>query len=186
MGPGSLDLLSGKTPPANGTHSFFERDLLPLDRTIELSSPLARLIPIPKATAPSSTSPGSVDLAGSWQPRGVLPHTLDLFGDGSLRIVNAPGHLQGHINILVRTSSSPDRYMYLAGDACHDRRLLTGEKEIGEWVDAGGRGCCIHVDREEAEKTIERIRRLEEGGVEVVFAHNGEWESENQGRFWGV
>ena len=44
----------------------------------------------------------------------------------------------------------------------------------------------MHVDREEAEKTIERIRRLEEGGVEVVFAHDGEWESENQGRFWGA
>lgn len=76
--------------------------------------------------------------------------------------------------------------MYLAGDACHDRRLLTGEKEIGEWVDTGGRGCCIHVDKEEAEKTIERIGRLEEGGMEVVFAHDGEWEKGNGGRFWGA
>jgi glyoxylase-like metal-dependent hydrolase (beta-lactamase superfamily II) len=88
-----------------------------------------------------------------------MPHTIDLFADGSLLIVNAPGHLQGHINILAHTSSSLDHYMYLAGDACHDRRLLTGEKEIGEWMDAGGRGCCIHVDKEEAGRTIGRIRR---------------------------
>jgi glyoxylase-like metal-dependent hydrolase (beta-lactamase superfamily II) len=123
---------------------------------------------------------------GLWQPHGILPHTLDLFGDGSLLIIDAPGHLQGHINILAHTSSSPDRYMYLAGDACHDRKLLTGEKEIGEWVDTGGNGCCIHVDREEAERTIERIRVLGAEGVEVVFAHDGEWESENGGRFWGA
>jgi glyoxylase-like metal-dependent hydrolase (beta-lactamase superfamily II) len=115
-----------------------------------------------------------------------MPHTIDLFADGSLLIVNAPGHLQGHINILAHTSSSLDHYMYLAGDACHDRRLLTGEKEIGEWMDAGGRGCCIHVDKEEAGRTIGRIRRLEEEGVEVVFAHDGEWERKNQGRFWGA
>ena len=187
MGPGSLDLLSGKTPPANGTHSFFEHDLLPLDLTIELSNPLVQSNPVTQAGKSSSTAiPGTMDERAPWLPHGMLPHTLDLFGDGSLLIVNAPGHLQGHINILALISSSPDRYMYLAGDACHDRRLLTGEKEIGEWVDAGGRGCCIHVDRKEAEKTIERIRRLEEGGVEVVFAHDGEWESENQGRFWGA
>lgn len=179
--------MSGKTPPENGTHSFFEHDLLPLDHTIELSNPLVQSNPASRATESSSTAvSGSIDVRAPWLPLGMLPHTLDLVGDGSLLIVNAPGHLQGHINILARTSSIPDRYMYLAGDACHDRRLLTGEKEIGEWVDAGERGCCIHVDREEAEKTIERIRRLEEEGMEVVFAHDGEWESKKGGRFWGA
>lgn len=160
--------------------------MLPLDRTIELSNPLKQSNADFQAANRRPTASGVLHVDGRWQPHGILPHTLDLFGDGSLLIVNAPGHLQGHINILVRTSSSPDRYIYLAGDACHDRRLLTGEKEIGEWVDAGGRGCCIHVDRDEAGRTIERIRKLEEGGVEVVFAHDGEWESENQRRFWGA
>lgn len=78
--------------------------------------------------------------------------------------------------------------MYLGGDACHDRRLLTGEKEIGTWTDAEGVVCCIHADREAAESTIERIRGLEERGVEVVFAHDVEWEDDpgNRGRFFGV
>lgn len=78
--------------------------------------------------------------------------------------------------------------MYLGGDTCHDRRLLTGEKQIGEWTDDIGRTCCIHVNRKEAEKTIERIRGLEKQGVEIVFAHDVEWEDNvgNKNRFLGA
>lgn len=75
----------------------------------------------------------------------------------------------------------------MAGDACHDRRLLTGEKAIGEWNDAEGHICCMHVDRQQAEETIERLRALEKEGVEIIFAHDVEWESDpvNQTRFFG-
>jgi glyoxylase-like metal-dependent hydrolase (beta-lactamase superfamily II) len=122
----------------------------------------------------------------TWRPHGTLPQTLDIFNDGSLLIVNAPGHLPGHINLLARTSE--DHYVYLGGDACHDRRLLTGEKEIGEWTDAEGHVCCIHADREQAEETIRKIRVLEKEGVEVIFAHDVEWENEpkNKTRFFGI
>lgn len=101
-------------------------------------------------------------------------------------IVDAPGHLPGHVNILAKTSE--DHQVYLAGDACHDRRLLTGEKEIGEWNDVHGHVCCIHADRKEAEATIERIRQLERAGVEIIFAHDVEWENDpaNKARFFGV
>jgi len=148
------------------------------------------------ADSPSSqfkpSHPGTLNWNAPWLPYGHLTETLDVFGDGSLRIVNAPGHLPGHINILARVSSSSssdgdgDRYAYLGGDACHDRRLLTGEKEIGEWEDAHGRTCCIHVDRKAAEETIRRIRILEESGVEVIFAHDDGWEEKNPGRFFGA
>lgn len=76
--------------------------------------------------------------------------------------------------------------MYLAGDACHDRRILRGERAIGEWRDERGAVCCIHADRREAEATIERIRGLEARGVEVVFAHDVEWERREGGRFFGA
>ena len=110
---------------------------------------------------------------------------MDIFLDGSLYIVDAPGHLPGHINLLARTS--PNSYVYLAGDACHDRRIMRKEKQIGTWEDAEGITCCIHANRVKAEETIKRIGELEERGVEVIFAHDVEWEqdSKNEGRFWG-
>jgi len=109
-----------------------------------------------------------------------------LFNDGSLLVVNAPGHLPGHVNVLATVSDH--HQVYLGGDACHDRRLLTGEKEIGEWQDAHGHTCCIHADPKAAEETIARIAQLEKDGVEVIFAHDVEWENDpaNKSRFFGA
>ncbi|KAH8894529.1 Metallo-hydrolase/oxidoreductase [Thozetella sp. PMI_491] len=45
----------------------------------------------------------------------------DFFGDGSLYLVDAPGHSIGHICALVRTTSGEDEdtYVFLGADACH-------------------------------------------------------------------
>lgn len=156
--------------------------MLPEGRTIELSDPSNT------ATKRHETDAthGTICFNGSWKAHGGLPQTLDVFGDGSLLIVDAPGHLPGHINLLAETTDGGQ--VYMAGDACHDRRLLTGEKSIGEWDDAHGHTCCIHADRKQAEKTIERIRQLEMEGVEIIFAHDVEWENEpaNKLRFFGA
>lgn len=130
----------------------------------------------------ASTTPSGI--SQPWKPLDSLPAALDLFEDGSIYIVDAPGHLPGHINLLVRVNH--DRWVYLAGDACHDRRIMRGEKEIGEWLDAEGHTCCIHANQREAGKTIQGIRNLEARGVEVIFAHDVEWEgdSRNQSRFF--
>lgn len=123
-------------------------------------------------------------------PSKDLPAVLDVFGDGSLYVVDAPGHLQGHINLLARVADDHggSKWVYLAGDACHDRRIMSREKKIGEWLDAHGQACCIHADRSKAEETIERIRSLEKNGVEVIFAHDVKWESDvrNRMRFFGA
>lgn len=187
VGHGSLALLAGTSAQYRGGHSFFEADLLPPERTLELSDPLAEQShmgePRSESEIPNFCTPWRHNrpFALSF----ALPQTLDIFGDGSVLIVHAPGHLPGHINLLTRTSEQ--HYVYLGGDACHDRRLLTGEKQIGEWTDAEGHVCCIHVDRKAAEETIRRIRQLEEKGVEIVFAHDVEWENnlESKGRFFG-
>lgn len=47
---------------------------------------------------------------------------LDIFDDGTIRIVHSPGHLSGHINLLVKTDTG--LYVYLGGDACHDRLIM--------------------------------------------------------------
>jgi len=41
----------------------------------------------------------------------------DYFGDGSLFILNVPGHAVGHISSLVRTTE--DTFVLLGGDVCH-------------------------------------------------------------------
>ncbi len=184
MGHGALDLLSGSSNTLRGSHSFFEADLLPKSRTIELSNP--------HEVDASSTGPtkgvqaGGPDFGQLWHSHCNLPRTLDIFQDGSVLIVDAPGHLAGHINILVQIG--PSKNVYLAGDACHDRRIMRREREIGEWEDAEGHICCIHGDKKLAEQTIERIRELEQQGVEVIFAHDVDWEEnpENKGRFFGA
>lgn len=182
VGHGALDLLNGASSSLRGGHSFFEPDLLPEGRTVELPDPLKT----PLRSSRSDHTAGEVDFSRSWAASGNLPRTLDVFGDGSLLVVDAPGHLAGHVNLLARCADG--HQVYMAGDACHDRRLLTGEKSIGEWDDAHGQTCCIHADLKQAKETIERIRTLEQQGVEIIFSHDVEWENApaNKSRFFGA
>jgi len=188
VGPGAADLLSGKTKLNNGSHSFFEADLLPLDQTIELPTPPTES----QSSQPSSLFSDERNL--SWQPLSPFPHAIDFFGDASCYVVNAPGHLPGHINLLCRIS--PSKYVFLAGDTCHDIRLFRGERDIATWQDDTGKHCCIHADIPMAKETISRAKQIHDNGfdagegekaeVEVVFAHNWEWDADakEKGRFW--
>ena len=200
VGHGSLGLLSGSLKPENGSHSYFEAGLLPQERTIELIN-----AGIP-ATPPSSDDEnfltnGTVDTCIKstlnlqvWRPISLFPSATDVFNDGSLYILNAPGHLPGHLNLLCRTSLKPMKYVLLAADSCHDRRLLTGNKDIAEWCDPEMPSAtrCIHTDKEVAQQTLRRIRDAEQGVaedlgcVEVVFSHDPAWEAsaKQAGRFF--
>lgn len=122
-----------------------------------------------------------------------FPAVIDFYGDGSLYVVDAPGHLTGHVNLLARVGER--RWVYLGGDCCHDKRILSGEKGIAMYDDGCGGQRSVHKDTEEAARTIERIGALlkegnvvEEGGaeveVEVVVAHDGVWRERNRDRFW--
>ncbi|KAJ2993456.1 hypothetical protein NUW58_g1836 [Xylaria curta] len=186
VGHGALDVLAGKSKSLRGSHSFFESDLLDPSRTIELPNPTGSDAPF----VPSSELSTAINVNGPWRALGDLPAVLDLFKDGSLYVVDAPGHLPGHINLLARTlkDDGSTTWVYLAGDTCHDRRILRGEKAIGEWLDVHGQVCCIHADRAKADETIERVRGLEERGVEVILAHDVEWEADtrNAKRFFGA
>ena len=60
---------------------------------------------------------------------GPLGPTLDLFGDGALRLVSLPGHAPGHLGGLVRTANHGE--VLLCGDACWARGSLEGVRRTG-------------------------------------------------------
>ncbi|KDN64770.1 putative metallo-beta-lactamase superfamily protein [Colletotrichum sublineola] len=47
---------------------------------------------------------------------------LDYFGDGSFYLLSAPGHAEGHVNALARTTG--DSFVYFAGDSFHHSSIL--------------------------------------------------------------
>ena len=65
-------------------------------------------------------STGALDFAGATAGAG-FSHALDLFGDGSVRLVSTPGHSPGHVSVVLRTASGP---LLLAGDAAYTRRAI--------------------------------------------------------------
>jgi glyoxylase-like metal-dependent hydrolase (beta-lactamase superfamily II) len=168
--------------------------MLDMKRTIELP-PVGLPLTPPPLEEQTCLSAQTQRLTGyfsqPWHRKGRFEAVLDVFGDGSLHVVSAPGHIDGHINLLCRLEDG--KHVYLAGDSCHDGRLLTGEKDIATWTDEAYPGvtCCIHQDKAQAEKTLSIIRdTIRDPGelkeVEVVFAHDGVWEKQavDEGRFF--
>ena len=125
-----------------------------------------------------------------WQALGPFPAAFDLFCDGSVYIINAPGHLYGHINLLCRTGLKS--WVYLGGDTFHHTQMLTGEKRITTYPDESGSGrtCCIHVDKEAAQKSLETVRVMVESAkwadydVECIVAHDVDWLRDNPHRLF--
>ncbi|KAJ4298907.1 hypothetical protein N0V90_004150 [Kalmusia sp. IMI 367209] len=182
VGNGTLHLLANGGGPLYPS-ALFNADELPKDRTKEL--------PIVQED-PNFASHERIT-QHKWQPLGGFPSAIDFFGDGSLYIIDAPGHLQGHVNVLARTA--PGKWVYLGGDCCHDKRILSGERDIAMYDDGKGGLRSVHMDTKCATETVARVRRLlgegkvkEEGDgvveVEVVVAHDGGWREANGSRFF--
>ena len=49
---------------------------------------------------------------------------FDFFGDGAFYLLDAPGHAQGHLCGLARTTASPDSFVFMGADACHHPGVL--------------------------------------------------------------
>ncbi|KAF9468588.1 Metallo-hydrolase/oxidoreductase [Collybia nuda] len=115
-----------------------------------------------------------------WPSLGPFPHALDFYGDGSLYIIDSPGHLAGHITVLARTS--PDgAWIYLAGDSAHHWDLITGKADIAVGHPLNPHSCA-HQDKEAAEAHILRIREmLKNNQVRVLLAHDEPWFANNKG-----
>jgi glyoxylase-like metal-dependent hydrolase (beta-lactamase superfamily II) len=180
LGRGSLGTLSHGASSSN-PHNCFDSRVLSKDRVVEL--------PRVGAELEETFLPDKVhSLQWAWEPIGPFRSCLDIFGDESVYIVDAPGHLPGHVNLFCRTG--PEKWIYLAGDSCHDVRLLTGEKQIATWEDRYGKQACIHADKRDAEDTLMRIRRLREMSgengqeVEIILAHDDVWYEKNKHRMF--
>ncbi|KAK0646791.1 beta-lactamase-like protein [Cercophora newfieldiana] len=187
VGAGTLDLL------ANGAgylypKELFNHDELPADRTVEF--PALRDDGPRRTETPGDTRAVLPVEEGNWEweKLGAFLNALDLLGDGSVWVVDSPGHLYGHVNLLVRTGDK--KWVYLGGDCCHDPRILSQEKGIALYEDGRGGLRSVHVDTETASCTLEGIRKFvkeqEEQGVEVevIMAHDGVWRVRNKERFW--
>ncbi|KAJ8455378.1 hypothetical protein ONZ45_g18963 [Pleurotus djamor] len=112
-----------------------------------------------------------------WELFWPFTHAMDYFGDGSLYIVDAPGHLPGHLNLLFR-SSAHGGWIYLAGDSAHNVQLLTGKAEVAIY----GANKCAHASKMLAEEHLSRVRVLSKmAKVEVILAHDAAWFAEHQG-----
>lgn len=55
------------------------------------------------------------------EPHAGFARTIDLFGDGSVRLVSTPGHTPGHQSVLLRLD---DRDALLTGDAAYIRAVI--------------------------------------------------------------
>jgi N-acyl homoserine lactone hydrolase len=63
---------------------------------------------------------------------GTFGRSLDLFGDGSVRLVYTPGHTPGHLSVVCRLSR---RDFVIAGDAVATWRQLNGGPEPAQIAD---------------------------------------------------
>ena len=179
VGSGTLHLLKNGAAPHYPVE-IFNSELLPRDRTRELPP-----------VDPTSTTAASMQTDHKWKPFAGFPATVDFFGDGSVYVVDTPGHLFGHVNMLLRVA--PQKWAYLGGDCCHDPRILRGEKEMALYDDGHGNLRSVHVDTDLARDSLDRIGPLlkrpspsfnEHAEVEVIVAHDKEWREKNQDKFF--
>ncbi|KIY01557.1 uncharacterized protein Z520_03109 [Fonsecaea multimorphosa CBS 102226] len=175
VGSGTLYILENGAP--HYPLERIEKGALPASQTTELP-------PVPDSDRKHMAATTS-QTKHTWTSISTLPHAVDFFGDGSLWIIDAPGHIHGHVNALLRVG--PEKWVYLGGDCCHDRRIMTGEKQILEYDNGQGKLKSAHAELHKARKTIQNVQRLIEvngEAVEWIVAHDWKWASENQNRFF--
>jgi N-acyl homoserine lactone hydrolase len=91
-------------------------------------------------------------------------HSVDLFGDGSIRLVSTPGHTAGHQSLVLRLR---DREALLTGDAIYERRAV--DRDVRP---------LLMADEHRYWRSVREIRRYVErtAGALVIAGHDRvEW-----------
>ncbi|CAF0885850.1 unnamed protein product [Adineta steineri] len=103
---------------------------------------------------------------------GPFEKVHDYFGDKSLLLIDAPGHMPGHQLALAKTGENT--YLLLAGDSAHSTTHLQ-EYE-------GRMSYYMHSDKDAAKETLKKIAAMvklykdEHKNVRVCLAHAGHYE----------
>jgi glyoxylase-like metal-dependent hydrolase (beta-lactamase superfamily II) len=71
---------------------------------------------------PPSSNVDLIDLRAEGEPYGAFKNTVDLLGDGSIRLLFTPGHTPGHQSVLLRLTDGAQ--VLLVGDAAYTRRSI--------------------------------------------------------------
>lgn len=108
-----------------------------------------------------------------WKPVGPFPRGHDYFGDDSFILLDAPGHMPGHLGALALTGT--DEWVFIGGDCCHHRSILVGARPMS--VTCGPKGQpSFHCNPDLASQTIQMVRELQNinggGKIFVALAHD--------------
>ncbi|KAK7062702.1 hypothetical protein VNI00_000190 [Paramarasmius palmivorus] len=160
LGEDSRDLMKSVYPdnPSSSRLRFPEHQEV-IYLTFEGKNNISHFIP-PYVT-PSST----LRAAPIISPIGPLSRGVDLFSDGSLYILDAPGHTPGHLALLARVA--PNSFIVFAADCCHNR----------ECYDPGVRVVSSenHVDIATARDTVIKLKQMHGmDNVVIILAHETE------------
>lgn len=97
-------------------------------------------------------------------------HAHDFFGDGSLYLVDTPGHMPGHLAAVAQTGD--DEWVFMGGDCCHHRALLLDRRPMSVTMGPNGTK-SFHASPNVAKQTIGKVRMLEEDDcVFVALPHD--------------
>ena len=66
-----------------------------------------------------------IDIDREGEPHGPFQRTVDLLGDGTIRLLSTPGHTKGHMSVLLRLPEG--RQVLVVGDAAYTRRSIREE-----------------------------------------------------------
>jgi N-acyl homoserine lactone hydrolase len=74
---------------------------------------------------PSEGRVDLVDFESDGEAYGPFARTIDIVGDGSIRLISSPGHTPGHLSVLLRLAG--DQQVLVVGDAAYTLRSIREE-----------------------------------------------------------
>ncbi|KAH7075529.1 beta-lactamase-like protein [Paraphoma chrysanthemicola] len=113
-------------------------------------------------------------LKGPWVDFGPFKAAMDFFGDGSLWVCQAPGHMPGNLCAVVRVEGGD--WVLLGSDCCHSRRIMDGLSDFAQVKMPDGTIHCLQDDLVAARETVACLRVMERKyRVHIALAHDTEW-----------
>ncbi|KAI0123380.1 beta-lactamase-like protein [Xylariales sp. AK1849] len=114
------------------------------------------------------------ELEGRWTAWCSFDRAMDYFGDGSLWIMDAPGHMPGNLSACARLASGEQ--VLLSGDCCHSRDIFIGRRQIANVDMPDGSKFCLHENLDDSLATIGALREaVDDYGMHIAMAHDAEF-----------